>query len=632
MGKFTKCLCLSLAFLLLSRFLAADLRFKGDYFIYSDDINYLFGSGNITLYAETGGIEVKGDVLYLEIGGITGVIYGNVRVRRGVKQPFPRGIGKSGGELSAKTPPGSQSKTNTVAEETYDAVFFKGVPPQWLTVSYRDEMVMSGNLDMKAFFLHLAKKTPEELKDSPLYFEFREFSINRDEKIRARIVIPYVMGLPTPPLKRYTVRRGAWLDKTLLAFKNVNYSGLDGLSTSFYLRMREKFLTGDHDIKFYERKLFGLEGPKRGVLFTGKSSFTAKNKNLLEISTLLNSGEESFNIRLTHHLDFKPLSYTFSQVISGQRDRSFFSEFSAEVIINRLKVIVPRLQFSHDWKNSYSYRFSSPLNLVKKLNLNLSWGRKIIRDTYRSDTVDFSTGLNFNAPLFSLSSNYNFSKNLLEATARKNFAVNMRLKPLLFLQDNLAVNISSFCMVSSLPYGDETRSRFSPGLNIALDSAGALMPLGFKLVPAFTFNHLWDNQEESFTDFSYGIALQKEIGVFTGSLDYTLASRYRADNFWIEGSNRQNLNLNLALNDQRNYSMLMRFYFDNQLALENISLTGQLNLPLDLRFSSFLLYYSREKMFRTLEVFLEKTYKKKIKIQGGYSLALKRFFIKFLTL
>ena len=86
MGKFTKSLCLNLVLLMLSCFLEAQLlRFKGDYFIYSDDINYLFGSGNITLYAETGGIEVKGDLLYLEVGGITGVIYGDVRVRRGVK-------------------------------------------------------------------------------------------------------------------------------------------------------------------------------------------------------------------------------------------------------------------------------------------------------------------------------------------------------------------------------------------------------------------------------------------------------------------------------------------------------------------------------------------------------------------
>jgi len=159
-----------------------------------------------------------------------------------------------------------------------------------------------------------------------------------------------------------------------------------------------------------------------------------------------------------------------------------------------------------------------------------------------------------------------------------------------------------------------------------------MLPLGFILAPGFSFNHLWDNQEENFTDFNYGISLQKKLGKFGAALDYTLASRYRARNFWIEGNNRQNLNLSLELIDPRNYSFLMRFYYNNDLELENISFTGQVNLPFDLNFSSLLLFYNRDNKFQTVEVFIEKTFKKRIKIQGGYSLALKRFFIKFLTI
>jgi hypothetical protein len=614
MGKFTKFLCLSLALVLLSLSLQAEwLRFKGDYFIYSDDINYLYGSGNITLKPDKGNIEIKGDVLYLRIGGITGVIYGNVRVLRVKKNP--------------------EDQETNVTEEKYDALFFKGVPPQLLMVSYKDEIEMSGDLQMKPFFKHFEKKTPEELKrDSSLYFEFREFRIDENRRITAKTVIPYAMGLPTVPLRRFTVRRGAWSDRTLLAFRNVNYSGVDGLSVAFYLRMREKFLKGDNNIKVYERKLFGLEGPKRGILFSGKNNFLSKNKNLLEISTLLNSGEKSYNLRLSHRMNFKFLSYSFTQVISGQENRPTFMEFASDMTINKLKILAPRFQFTYDWAKSYSYRFSTPLNLLKNLNLNTSWQRKIIRDNYLSDTSDFSASLHFNASLFSLSSNYNFSKNLVEAAVRNNFSVNLRLKPLRFFMDNISIDIASFYMFSSLPYGEKTLTRISPGLNFALRSAGARMPLGFVLMPTFTFNHLWNNQEEDFTDFNYSLSLQKEIGIFRGSVDYTLASRYRAENFWIEGSNRQNLNLNLQLNDLKSYSFLLRFYFNDNLDLENISFTGQWDLFRDLRFSSFLLYYSREKKFQTLEVFLEKTFKKRIKIQGGYSLALKRFFIKFLTL
>ena len=614
MGKFTKFLCLSLALVLLSLSLQAEwLRFKGDYFIYSDDINYLYGSGNITLKPDKGNIEIKGDVLYLRIGGITGVIYGNVRVLRVKKNP--------------------KGQETSVTEEKYDALYFKGVPPKILMVSYKDEIEMTGDLQIKPYFKHFEKKTPEELKrDSTLYFEFREFRIDENRKITAKIVIPYAMGLPTVPLRRFTVRRGAWSDRTLLAFRNINYSGIDGLSVAFYLRMREKFFKGDNDIKVYERKLFGLEGPKRGILFSGKNSFLAKNKNLLEISTLLNSGEKSYNLRLSHRMNLKFLSYSFSQVISGRENRPTFVEFVSDITINKLKLLAPRFQFTYDWEKSYSYRFSTPLKLLKNLNLNTSWGRKTIRDNYLSDTSDFSTSMQFNASLFSLSSNYNFSKNLVEAAVRKNFSVNLRLKPLRFLMDNISMDIASFYMFSSLPYGEQTLTRISPGLNFALRSAGARLPLGFVLIPMFSFNHLWDNREEDYTDFNYSLSLQKEIGIFRGSVDYTLASRYRAENFWIEGSNRQNLNLNLQLNNLKNYSFLLRFYFNNNLDLENISFTGQWDPFRDVRFSSFLLYYTGEKKFQTLEVFLEKTFKKRIKIQGGYSLALKRFFIKFLTL
>ena len=187
-------------------------------------------------------------------------------------------------------------------------------------------------------------------------------------------------------------------------------------------------------------------------------------------------------------------------------------------------------------------------------------------------------------------------------------------------------------MFSALPYGDQTQNRVSPGININVHSVGISMPLGFELVPAFTFNHLWDNLQENFTDFNYSLALQKQIGKFSGSFAYSLASRYRAKNFWIEGNSRQNMNLNLEIKNKENYSYLLRFYFNDNLALENISFTGRLNLPFDLTFSSFLLYYSKEKKVQTLEVFIEKIFKKKIRIQGGYSLALKRFFIKFLTM
>lgn len=582
------------------------LRLKGEYFLYSDDHSYIYGGGKIEM--KGGGAQVAGDAVYMDINQLSGVIYGNVRVTQKGKKGEKSGI------------------------FTCDALFFKGVPPRFLKVKYRDTVSYDGDQTLADLYRKFEKKTPELLKNSALYFEFRECRINKRQRIEAKIVVPYMMGVPTGALKRFAVKRGKWKEKTMLAFNNVNYTGVDGLSVSAFLRMREKWLSGDFDVKAYERKFFKLEGIKRGVMISGKSSILVNKKSLLDTSALLNTGDQSFSLRLSHQKDFKFFRYTLSQKISGREKQSTFTEFSAGLTIKKLKLLTPFFSFTHDLKESMSYRISTPFNIWKKLYLDMGWNRKIIKGDYLSDTSDFTASMAFNGPLFTLNSNYNFSRNLVEATVRKNFSVNLRLKPVYFLARNISVDVSSVYMFSSLPYGDQTRSRVSPGLNIAVNSAGITVPLGLELVPTVTFNQLWDNREENFTDFNYSLALRKQVGVFSAGVSYSLASRYRADNFWIEGSNRQNMNLDLEVKHREDYAFLLRFYYDDRLDLETISLNGKMVLPFKFTFSSFLLYYNKEKKFRTVEVFIEKVFKNKIRIQGGYSLALKRFFIKFLTM
>jgi hypothetical protein len=584
---------------------AETLRCKGDYFLFSDDHDYLYGGGNIVL--KIGDREVKGDAIYMDTQSLTGIIYGDVRSLK-------------------------KTADKKIIEEKFDALFFKGMPPLWLGITYKDEIRFEGEQGLKNFYLNFRKMTPEELKNSSLYFEFREFRVDKNRKIRAKIVVPYMMGLPTVPLKKFTVNRGEWEEKTMLAFNHINYTGVDGLSLSFLLRMREKWTKGDYDIKLYERKLFKLDDVERGILFSGKSGILVNKKEFLDYTVLLNSGEKSFNLRLNHRKDFKYFSYSLSQTVSGREEQPTFFEFASGITINRLKVLVPGFYFTHDWKDSYTYKVSTPINVWKKLNLNVGWLRKIIKGDYRSDTSEFTSSLNFDSKIFGLSSNYNYSRNLLEEYVRKNFTVNLRLKPLKFLEDNVVFDISSYYMFSALPYGDQTQNRNSEGLNISVYSVGVSMPLGFELVPSFTFNHLWDDLQENFTDFNYSVSLVKPMGKFSASLAYALASRYRAADFWIEGNNRQNMTLNFEYKDKEAHALLLRFYFNNELALENISFTGKITLPFDLTLSSFVLYYNEERTFRTVEVFLEKSFKNKIRIQGGYSLALKRFFVKFLTM
>lgn len=579
------------------------LSVKGGYFLFSDDAKYIFGSGDIALKSKT--LTITADTLYLDVNSLSGVLYGNITSKQG---------------------------------KTCDAVYFKAFPLKLLFISFVEKISYHEDISLKIDFLAFKKIPPEELKKASLYFEFREFNIDKNKKVKAKTVIPYVMGVPTPAVKRFTVNRGKWADKTMFSFNNINYTALDGLSLSLFLRLKEKPISGDYDIKLYERQLFKLDKPKRGILFSGNSRLIphSKQRELLGFNTLFNSGDQSFNFKFYHAMSWKYFRYVLSQTISGRKEQPSFSEFRSDFRLKGVKWISPSFTFTHNLKHSYSYAAKVPLYIGKKLRLGVNWQRKIIDDrnrNYRSDTSDISTSMNFNASFFTLSSNYNYSRNLLQAAIRKNFAVNFKLQPLHFLERNLVIDLSSFYMFSELPVSGETRTRISPGLTAVFRSAGARMPLGFKLVPAFTFNHLWDNREESFSDFNYSLSLQKEIGNFTASADYALASRYKADNFWIEGNNRQKLHFNLAFEDKRNrdYSFLMTFYHNNDLIMENISFTGKINLPFDINFSSFLLYYNQEKKFQTMEIFIEKTFKKKIKVQGGYSLALKRFFIKFLS-
>jgi hypothetical protein len=351
----------------------------------------------------------------------------------------------------------------------------------------------------------------------------------------------------------------------------------------------------------------------------------------LDLSTLLNSGDKSFNLTLSHKKDHKYFGYSLSQNISGREHLQTFFEFSSNLTIKKMKYIQPTLNFTHNLKSSYSYKISTPLNIWKKMNLNIGMERKILRDNFRSDMLDISTSLNVDLSLISLSSNLNFAKDMLEESIRKNFSVSMNLKPLLFLDNNVSIDISSFYMFSELPYVETSYKRITPGVNVNVNSSGILLPAGFVIYPSFIFDQVWNNKESDSTNFNYLLSIGKELGKFRFSLDYSLVSRYKSENFWVEGYNSKNINVNFELKNKSNYSFYLKFYFNDDLALENISLTNRVNFPFDITLSSFFLFYKQENKFQSIEIFIEKKIRNKIKIQGGYSLALKRFFLKFLV-
>ena len=543
--------------------------------------------------------SVTGDVLYLDVQRLQGVIYGQVRVKTGS------------------------------AEKSCDALFFFAFPLRLLVETFADRVIKEGDQPLSDV---LKKYAPGDLKKSDLHFEFREFRINKYKRIKARTIIPYIVGLPTVPIRSFVIRRGETPDRTAISFKNLNFSDLEGLSVSFILRLKEKFVKSDFDLKLYEKELLGLENPKRGILFSGSGDFLIKNKSFLNFSALINSGEQSYNFSFSHRKDLKYFAYSLSQGVSGREKTPAFFQFASDVKLKNLPALTPTFNFSHNLKKSYSYGISSPVKVWDKLGLNMRWTRRILKDDFESDTADFSTSLNFTSSIVNLSSNYNFSKNMLDAAVRKNFSVNMRLNPLNFLDKNISLNISSFYMFSDIPSGEERITRVSPGINASLISSGALLPAGIKLAPSFTFNHIWDNREENFTDFNTQLSMEKDMGKFRCSLAYALISRYRAKNFWVEGNNTQNMNFNLELIDPQKYSFYLRFSYNNALNLENIMLSGKVNLPFDLVFSSFVFYYNEARKFQTVEIFIEKKILHNATLRGGYSLALKKIFIQVVSI
>ena len=575
-------------------------NFSGDYFIFSDDDNYLYGSGNISLKYEN--LIIKGESLYFDIKKMEAVLLGNIEITK-------------------------DNKT-----EKFDSFFFKGPPLEYYTELYKDKITSSFKAGKKNKKLIIKKIKLEDLKKGALYYEFKEFHIGNKRKIKAKKVIPYIMGFPSLPFKKFTIKRGNIPEKTMIYPESLNYSGIYGLTMSVLLRARGSFLKGDNTFKFFEKGLFNLGEPKRGVLFSGKNELLINKKKILNLTLLANSDDMTFNMVFEHRKSYKSYKYFISQTISGRKDKEVFYDFKTGFTLSMFRLIVPSINFSHNLKKSYSYGISTPLNLFKKLSINLGLNRKTFKDTFISDTMDFSSSIAFTGNFYNISSSYNISKNFIEASLKKNFSFNFNFNTLSFLNKNIGFDLSTFYMFSEIPIGEQVTEKISPGFTLNVRSSGISLPLGFSALPILSINQIWDNQIENYTDFNTAISLQKGFGNLKMSVDYGIISHYETDSFWVEGYNTKNLKFNINLIKASKYDIGLKFLTGNDLLLESVLFTGKVFFPKKITLSSFLIYYYKDKRLQTMEVFIEKNFRNVFKIQGGYSLALKKFFIKVLTL
>jgi len=576
------------------------INFSGDYFIFSDEDNYLYGSGNIVLHFNKD--IIRGQTLYFDIDKMEGVLLGNIEIIRG---------------------------NNT---EKFDSFFFKGPPFKYYTETYRDKIKCSIRDKKKFKQLIIKKKKLVDLKKGALYYEFKKFKIGGNKKIKAKEVIPYIMGLPSLPFKKFTIKRGDIPDKTMIYPQSLNYSGTYGLILSFLLRARSNFLKGDNTFKFFERGLFNLGEPKRGVILSGENEFLYKKKIFLNLSLLANSDDNTFNLVFKHKKTFKNYKYFLSQTISGRKDTDVFYNFKGELTFTGFKGLIPNIQFTHNLKKSYSYKISVPMHLIKNLSLNLSINRTIFKDTFVSDILNFSSSMAFSGAFFNIVSSYNTSKNFIETSLKKNFSFNFNFKTLNFLDKNIGIDLSTFYLFSQIPMSKQITNKISPGFTLNINSKGMSLPFGFKISPILAINQIWDNQMENYTNFNTAIVLRKYIKDLRFSINYGLISHYETDDFWVEGYSTTNVNFNIDYNKDGKYNFALKFLTGNELKLESILLTGKVFFSKKIILSTNLIYYYKEKRMQTMEIFIEKNFRNVFKVQGGYSLALKKVFIKVLTL
>ncbi len=588
MVKFTKFLCLSLLFLISFDLTAKPMSIiiKSDYLIYSEDLQYVFGAGNVIITLNK--TKLKGDYLFFDIREFKGKLLGKV----------------------------------SFSDKNYDEIVFSIFPFKYKTINFKKEIEEKGeNIDnIKNIYL-------KEMRGSTIYYEARALKIFKTKKIIAYNLIPYIVGVPSFPLKKLRVKQAEFFEKSTLYLKNIKYDAFYGLSVNPSLVIRSKPVKGSLDFNFFERKLFNIEGKEGGVNVSAESIFYVKEKDLLNLSAFYNSDSNSYNINLFHENSIGVINYSIRQNISKGSGNETLSQFEATMRVNKIKFINPLLKLTYDYKKSYTYMISTPLKLIKNMNILVSYYREKSDNSLKRDTKRFSSSLNFSSSLINLGSSFNLTKDIIEDSLKKDFSLNFSFSQISLL-NNIRFNFSPFYTFSSYPISNKTYRQNNFGINAGFNSSGIILPFGFSLYPGFYIYQLWEKDKEAKTNFNYLINFEKRVGIFSFLMNYSLYSSYRTENFWVQGSNLKNMSIRIDLQNSNIYNFFINFYFNNSYALENISSKFELNFLSDWRLFSYATYYKRMNKIQTFEIFLEKTFKNLLKIQGGYSLILKRFYLK----
>ncbi len=597
MGKYTSCLFIRTLFVLLLAFALFPkelMKIKGEYIIFSRDQKYIYGGGKVEILA--GGKIINGDRVYFDLNTWKGIVSGKA----------------------------------VIDEENYDLLVFRFKDGKFSYEGMRFEkkIVKKGKEIIPPRLI-----SPVELRKASVYFEAKEMEVSDKGKIVGKIVIPYVLGAPSIPMKSLLLSMGKPPDKTNLRPGRIRYSKEEGAFLGVVLNLREKLYQGSYELQYFERELFKIPGDKRGIIFSGSGSFGKKGKKpIIENSIFYTTSGKNLDFTFLTSKQGKSFDFYISQRGTTNEAQKPYYWLSSGLKFKKLNFFMPGLEVGWNYCGSYSLNLYSEIHPLKKLSLDLSWAEKNVKgEGLTTKTRTSSARLSYTPSIFTLEAVGNISNDLIQETERKDLTMNLRFPALKFLEDSVSAQLEGFFLFSSFPYGNSRETKYSPGFRFSLDSSGFSLPLGFEFSPNFSVNQVWERGKTSWSEFNYFLDLQKKIWVFVFGGDFTLSSRYKTGGFWVEGYNNFYLKGKIGINSGRT-SFFVYFYYNKEFFLERATTSGEIYLPLNFRVRLFSVYNNYTGEISTLEAYLEKDIRHAIRLQLGYSLALKKYFFRVIPL
>ncbi len=555
------------------------LTVEGDYILYSRDQDYIFACGNLRVRAE--GNIMQAAYLYFSVASMKGRLFS------------VRWMGKE-----------------------YDELIIELNPFRWEGFNYSAKVKKEG----KAEAVQLLP--PSSLRQARLYYEARSLSLYRNGKITARTVVPYLYGLPALPVSSLVLRAGR-MERTGLAFERIRLSGSEGLSLSLRMAVRESFWTGDYHMRFYERELLGLEGTERGLVVSGQGSAAFCKGCSLFSSLSLSPENNMYTFSLGGGIKRKGAEFKLIHRVSRTGGMEWENWLMGYFTLSPLKGFSLKAGAGWDYRRS---RFVSATAYYKREEFLLGLDyieNRLERENYQFSSRRLNLRLGYTNSLLNFSSSFLFNRDLLTLVEKKDLNLNLSLTPFSLLERSLNFNIKFFALFSSIenmPSG----KRFLPGGQIMVEGRNFLLPAGVEFVPLLQAAYI-SGRRSDWMEINYTMRFSRQLGPFKFFFDFSQLSRLKAEGFFVEGNSARFWTAGLEFKGEPLFYEA-ESYWKEGMGLEAFRMQGRIKMLYG-AVKFFLLYSGYLRKFTGFEAFFEKDLRGLV-LQAGYSMTLKRFFLR----